>query len=34
MKTGKDGNDLDDVNVTPSDEIEEKRYKKVEIGRN
>ena len=32
MKTGKDGNDLDDVNVTPSDEIEEKRYKKVEIG--
>ena len=34
MKTGKDGNDLDDVNVTPSDEIEEKRYKKVEIGLN
>ena len=34
MKTGKDGNDLGDVNVTPSDEIEEKRYKKVEIGRN
>ena len=34
MKTGKDGNGLDDVNVTPSDEIEEKRYKKVEIGRN
>ena len=32
MKTGKDGNDLGDVNVTPSDEIEEKRYKKVEIG--
>ena len=34
MKTGKDGNDLGDVNVTPSDEIEEKRYKKVEIGLN
>ena len=34
MKTGKDGNGLDDVNVTPSDEIEEKRYKKVEIGLN
>ena len=32
MKTGRDGNDLGDVNVTPSDEIEEKRYKKVEIG--
>ena len=27
MKTGKDGNDLGDVNVTPSDEIEEKQYK-------
>lgn len=34
MKTGKDGNGLDDVNVTPSDEIEEKRYNKVEIGLN
>ena len=34
MKTGKDGNDLGDVNVTPSDEIEEKRYNKVEIGLN
>ena len=34
MKTGKDGNDLGDVNVTPSDKIEEKRYKKVEIGLN
>ena len=32
MKTGKDGNDLDDVNVTPSDEIEEKQYKKGEVG--
>ena len=33
MKTGKDGNDLGDVNVTPSDEIEEKQYKKGEVGR-
>ena len=32
MKTGKDGNDLGDVNVTPSDEIEEKQYKKGEVG--
>ena len=31
QKSPKNGTD---VNVTPSDEIEEKRYKKVEIGRN